>query len=75
MEKLIRLGYTKKVARNDLKGDKRWTLPHFGVTNPNKPGRVRIDAAAKSHKVSLNDKLLTGPDHLTSLFGVLLRFR
>ena len=34
-----------------------------------------MDAAAKHDRVSLNDKLHTGPDLLNSLVGVLLRFR
>jgi hypothetical protein len=34
-----------------------------------------IDAAAKYGDVSLNSKLLTGPDDLASLLGVLMKFR
>ena len=34
-----------------------------------------MDAAAKYDRVSVNDKLHTGPDLLNSLVGVLLRFR
>ena len=37
--------------------------------------RVVLDAAAKFHGVSLNDKLVSGPDLLNSLMVVVLRFR
>ncbi|XP_053698802.1 uncharacterized protein LOC128745752 [Sabethes cyaneus] len=54
-----------------------WYLPLNVVVNPKKPGKVRLvwDAAASVSGVSLNSKLLKGPDLLTSLVAVLQRFR
>ncbi|KAL0882321.1 hypothetical protein ABMA27_000834 [Loxostege sticticalis] len=55
---------------------KTWVLPHFGVDNPNKKKlRLVFDAADRVDGYCLNDFLLTGPDLLLSLFGVMLRFR
>ena len=52
-------------------------VPHHGVTNVNKPGKVRgvFDAAEQFDKTCLKKKLLKGPDYLNNLRGILLRFR
>ena len=44
-------------------------LPHHGVTNVNKPGKVCVvfDAAAQFDETYLNEKLLKGPDYLNKL--------
>ena len=54
-----------------------WYLPHHPVTNPHKPGKLRIvfDAAAEYEGTSLNKNLVQGPDTTNGLIGVLLRFR
>ena len=54
-----------------------WYLSHHPVTNPNKPEKMRriANAASKFRGGSLNSNLLTGPDLLNNLVGVLLRFR
>lgn len=60
-----------------MENQRIWYLPHFPVKYPLKPGKIRVvfDAAAQSHGISLNDNLLTGPDLLKLLPGVLFRFR
>lgn len=63
---LIQKGYVHKATTAELSeaDPKRvWYLPLGVVTNPKKPGKVRIiwDAAAKVQGTSLNDMLLKGP--------------
>ena len=54
-----------------------WILHENGVINPNKPGKFRRVSNAKSNfKGScLIDMLLTAPDLLCNLLGVITRFR
>ncbi|XP_065090559.1 uncharacterized protein LOC135711619 [Ochlerotatus camptorhynchus] len=71
--------YIRKLTDEEInqKVPRRWYLPIFPVTNPNKPGKVRIvwDAAAIAYGTSLNSTLLKGPDLLCSLLAILLQFR
>ena len=79
LEGYIAEGHAKQVTAEQGSGDQNWYIPHHGVFHPHKPDKVRVvfDCAAKSGKaqLSLNDCLLQGPDFITSLIGVLLRFR
>ena len=71
-------GHARKVSPAEMSQptQKRWFLPHHAVTNPNKAKiRVVFDAAARFGGTSLNESLLTGPDLLQNLVGVLIRFR
>ena len=54
-----------------------WYLPHHGVDNPKKPGKLRVvyDCSARYRSQALNDHLLQGPDLTNGLIGVLCRFR
>lgn len=78
MNKVLEKGYAERVPDNQCQTSNRvWYIPHHPVVNPNKPDKLRIvyDCAAKSHGVSLNEKLMKGPDLVNRLIGVLLRFR
>ena len=55
-----------------------WYLPIFGMYHPKEPKQIRgaFDFSAKSNGICLNDDvLLTGPDMINNLLGILLRFR
>ena len=58
-------------------GGNRYYLPLFGVYNSKKPDQIRgvFDSSAVYQGVSLNDMLMSGPDLINSLVGILLRFR
>nr|XP_049467000.1 uncharacterized protein LOC125908337 [Anopheles coluzzii] len=79
LEDYLKKGYARPIREDELKTfyPRKWYLPVFPVTNPNKPNKIRLvwDAAAEVRGISLNKKLLTGPDLLTPLQAVLFRFR
>ena len=79
MEKMLKDGHFRKLSRQEASHETQntWYLPLHAVTNPNKPGKVRLvlDAAAKSGGKCLNDLLLSGPDFFNSIPGILLRWR
>ncbi|XP_062705689.1 uncharacterized protein LOC115258970 [Aedes albopictus] len=76
----VHKGYAHKASLSELTSvdaERVWYLPLGAVTNPRKPGKVRLiwDAAAKVGNVSFNSKLLKGPDLLSPLPKVLSQFR
>ncbi|XP_058817528.1 uncharacterized protein LOC131680834 [Topomyia yanbarensis] len=73
-------GYAHKASEEELltaDSNRVWYLPLGVVTNPRKPGKIRLiwDAAAKTDGVSFKSQLLKGPDLLTPLPTVLSQFR
>ena len=76
MDKYLDRGYATRGSKAPSSGP-QWYLPHHAVTHAGKPGKVRIvfDGAAKYKGTSVNEQLLSGPDLINDLVGVLLRFR
>ncbi|XP_055622870.1 uncharacterized protein LOC129766370 [Toxorhynchites rutilus septentrionalis] len=73
-------GYAHRITSEELEftePGRVWYLPLGVVSNPRKPGKVRLiwDAAARVEGVSFNDAMLKGPDMLTALPTILIRFR
>ena len=79
VKQLISKGYARRLSEEEVNDPscRRWILPHFPVMNPNKPGKVRVvkDAAVEFNGTGWNKNLVSGPDLLNSLTGVLIRFR
>lgn len=76
MEDIILKGHAEPAPKVS-EGEPVWYIPHHGVYHPRKPDKLRVvfDCSAKFHGISLNDTLLTGPDLINPLVGVLCRFR
>ena len=78
MNDLFAKGYAKEVSHEEMEGKhgEVWYLPHHPVINPQKEKvRIVFDCAAKYNGVSLNSRVLQGPDLANKLVGVLIRFR
>ncbi|XP_069140928.1 uncharacterized protein [Argopecten irradians] len=76
MQSLLDSGHAE-IAPELKETDECWYLPLFGVYHPQKKDCIRgvFDSSAKVQGISLNSVLLSGPDLMNSLLGVLLRFR
>ena len=67
-------GFAEVVPPDESPSDGRtWYIPHHGVIQSKL--RVVFDCSATCQGVSLNERLLQGPDLSNSLLGILLRFR
>ena len=75
MDNLLVKGYAKQ-SEVVLSG-KTWYIPHHGVYHPSKPGKVRVvfNCSAEFQGKSINRELLSGPDLMTQIIGIMTRFR
>ena len=77
IESDLQKNYIATVTMTHPQPEHIWYLPTHPVENPNKPEKVRrvANAASIFKGTSLNDNLLTGPNLLTDLLELILRFR
>ncbi|XP_033112194.1 uncharacterized protein LOC117113075 [Anneissia japonica] len=77
MEKILQKGHAERVNDSPNSDKECWYLPHFGVYHSQKPEKIRVvfDSSAEFQGISLNSVLLSGPDLVNQLLGVLIRFR
>ncbi|XP_067950301.1 uncharacterized protein [Watersipora subatra] len=76
MDEILSSGHAEPVPTECPPDGKIWYLPHFAVHHPKKNKlRVVFDASVKYQDKCLNNELLSGPDHVNCLPGILLRFR
>ena len=75
MKEIIKTGYAEKVNSQVFnKYDEQvWYLPHYKIYHPKKPGKIRVafDCSAEYKGHSLNHHLLSGPDLMNTLLGML----
>lgn len=76
MSDIIKRGDAEELEANGPPGE-NWYIPHHGIYHPKKPDRLRVvfDCSAKHKGTCLNEHLLSGPDMINNLTGVLVRFR
>ena len=79
IESYLKNGYATKVKTKLNNENNKIVnyIPHHGVNNVNKPGKIRVvfDAGAKCNNSSQNENLLKGPDYLSKLISILIKFR
>ena len=74
IKEYVDCGYVELATNEESNLKKTCYIPHPYVNSSNK-FRIVFVCSAKFDNVSLNDKLLQGPDLSSNLLGVFLRFR
>ena len=77
MKDMIRKGYAEMSDSKTNQQGKTWFIPHHGIYYPSKPGKVWIvfDCSEEYDGVSVNKRLLSGPDLTNQIVGILVKFR
>ena len=76
MEDMIKKGYAEKSDPKANQQGKTWFILYHGVYHPSKPGKICVvfDCSAEYDGVSVNKRLLSGPDLTNQIVGILVKF-
>ena len=76
MEAMVEKGYAEKSFQQVQQG-KTWFIPHHCAYHPRKPGKIRdiFNCSAEYNGVSINKKLMFGPDLTNQIISILVKFR
>ncbi|XP_077865218.1 uncharacterized protein LOC144351775 [Saccoglossus kowalevskii] len=76
IREILKRGDAVMVPHDEPLTSTPWYIPHHEVYHPRKLNKVRVvfDCSARYQGSSLNDHLLSGPDLINPLIGVLCRF-
>ena len=77
MEDMIKKAHAEKSHSQANQQGKTWFFPHHEVYHPSKPGKICVvfDCSAEYDGVSVNKRLLSGPDLTNQIVGILVKFR
>ena len=74
---MIKKGYAEKSDPRVNQQGETWFIPHHGVYHPSKIGKIWIvfDCSAEYDGVSVNKRLLSGPDLTNQIVRILVKFK
>ena len=76
MEEVLQNDHAERVGPNQGASTAEWYIPHHGVMHPHKEKLLVVfDCSVRFQDTSLNTQLLPGPNLISSLVGILCRFR
>ena len=73
---MVQKGYAEK-SFQQVQQCKTWFILHHGVYHPSKSSKIRVvfDYSAEYNGVSINKKLMSGPDLTNQIISVFVKFR
>ena len=76
MEDMVQKGYDEKSFKQVQHGI-TWFIPHHGIYHPSKSDKICVvfDCSAACNGVTINEKLMSGPDLTNQIISTFVKFR